>query len=70
MRESGLSFDNQESISGLAGIGGPVFNHTGTVIAAFALTGNPETMARRRDDIIEAVRFTSREVSTQLGLAG
>ncbi len=70
VRESGLSFDNQESISGLAGIGGPVFNHTGTVIAAFALTGNPETMEKRRDDIVEAVRFTSREVSTQLGLAG
>ncbi len=67
VRQTGISLDNQESIMGLAGIGGPVFNHTGQIIAAFAITGNPENIAKRRKDIIEAVRFTSKQVSSQLG---
>jgi IclR family transcriptional regulator, KDG regulon repressor len=67
VRSSGVSFDNQESINGLAGIGGPIFNHTGLVVAAFAITGNPENIAKRRENIIEAVKFTSQQVSSQLG---
>lgn len=70
VRTSGVSFDNQESINGLAGIGGPIFNHTGVIIAAFAITGNPDNIAKRRKDIIEAVKFTSQQVSIQLGLTG
>jgi DNA-binding IclR family transcriptional regulator len=70
VRTSGVSFDNQESINGLAGIGGPIFNHTGTVIAAFAITGNPDNIAKRRESIIEAVKFTAHQVSAQLGYTG
>jgi len=70
VRKSGVSFDNQESIHGLAGIGGPIFNHSGLVIAAFAVTGNAENIDRKRDSIIEAVKFTSQQVSAQLGYAG
>jgi len=70
VRTSGVSFDNQESINGLAGIGGPIFNHTGVIIAAFAITGNPNNITKRRKDIIEAVKFTSQQVSIQLGLTG
>jgi len=67
IRQTGISFDNQESIMGLAGIGGPVYNHTGQTIAAFAITGNSENISRKKKDIIEAVRFTSKQVSSQLG---
>jgi DNA-binding IclR family transcriptional regulator len=68
-RKTGVSFDNQESINGLAGIGGPIFNHAGIVIAAFAITGNPENIEKRRNAIIEAVKFTSQQVSLQLGFS-
>lgn len=67
VKAEGVSFDNQESINGLAGIGGPIFNHTGAVIAGFAITGNPDTIAKRREDIIDAVKLTSQHVSAQLG---
>jgi IclR family transcriptional regulator, KDG regulon repressor len=70
VKDSGVSFDNQESINGLAGIGGPIFNHTGVVIAAFAITGNPDNIEKRRKEIIEAVKYTSQQVSMQLGLTG
>lgn len=67
VKANGISFDNQESINGLAGIGGPIFNHTGMLVAAFVLTGNPENITKRRDDIIAAVRFTSAQISAQMG---
>jgi IclR family acetate operon transcriptional repressor len=70
VRKTGTGFDNQESIKGLAGVGGPIFNHSGVVIAAFAITGNAENIAGRRESIIDAVKFTSQQVSAQLGYAG
>jgi DNA-binding IclR family transcriptional regulator len=67
VREAGVSFENEESISGLVGIGGPIFNNRGEAVAAFVLSGNPQTMTERRQEIVEAVKFTSRQVSSQLG---
>lgn len=67
VRQAGISFENQESVTGMAGIGAPIFNHTGQAIAAFTITGNAENIQRRRDAIIEAVRYTSREVSKCFG---
>ncbi|MCP4670930.1 MAG: IclR family transcriptional regulator [Desulfobacula sp.] len=62
-----ISFENQESVPGMAGIGAPIFNHTGHVIAAFTITGNAETIQHQREQIIDAVRYTSQEVSHLLG---
>jgi IclR family transcriptional regulator, KDG regulon repressor len=67
VKRTGVSFDHQESINGLAGIGGPIFNHVGAVIAAFAISGNPETIKRQNRKIIKAIKFTTCQVSTQLG---
>ncbi|PKL40470.1 MAG: hypothetical protein CVV44_02385 [Spirochaetae bacterium HGW-Spirochaetae-1] len=67
VRRDGISFDNQESIIGLAGIGAPIFNWQGQVFAAFAITGNAEHISSRREEIINAVRYTSSMISGQLG---
>lgn len=67
VRESGLSFEDEESIGGLSGIGGPIFNQRGEVVASFALNGSPAFIAGRGREIGEAVRLTSRQVSAQLG---
>ena len=67
VRTTGISFDNQETITGMAGVGGPVFNHAGDVVAAFAVTGNAEIIMRQREEIIAAVRFTTHRLSSQLG---
>jgi IclR family KDG regulon transcriptional repressor len=67
VKRDGISYDRQESINGLAGIGGPIFNHDGTLIAAFAISGNPRNIEQRKTDIIAAVRLTSRQISSQLG---
>ena len=67
VKKTGVSFDRQESISGLAGIGGPVFNHAGVVIAAFAVSGNAERINQLSTEIIEAAKFTTEQVSSMLG---
>ena len=67
VRSMGISFDNQESIAGLAGIGGPIFNYTGQIIAAFAITGDADFIEKHRNDIITTVKDTSLQLSLQLG---
>ncbi|PKL40422.1 MAG: hypothetical protein CVV44_02130 [Spirochaetae bacterium HGW-Spirochaetae-1] len=67
VRNNGIAFDNEENIIGLAGIGAPIFNFTGQVIAAFAISGDAVHIGQCREEIIAEVKNTSREVSRQLG---
>ena len=67
VKKNQISFENQESVTGMAGIGAPLMNHTGQVIAAFAVTGNAENIRKQKEKIVEAVRYTSRELSSLLG---
>jgi DNA-binding IclR family transcriptional regulator len=67
VRKEGIAFDNEESIVGLAGIGGPIFNYTGQAVAGFVITGKAENIRKQREKMINAVRYTSSQVSAQLG---
>ncbi len=67
IRQQEIAFDNEENIIGLAGIGAPIRNHLGQVIAAFAITGNAEIIYKKREEIIISVRYTSKMISSQLG---
>ncbi len=67
VKNKGIAFDREENIIGLAGIGAPIFNYNGHIIAAFALTGNVKNIEARRGEIVESVRYTSTAVSHQLG---
>ena len=64
---TGISFDNEESIIGLSGIGSVVFNHTGRAIAGFVVTGTTDNINSKKNDIINDIKYTSAEVSRQLG---
>jgi IclR family transcriptional regulator, KDG regulon repressor len=70
VRRTGIAFDNEENIIGLMGIGGAIYNYTGQVIAAFAVTGDAEHLKQIKDEVINEVLSTSREVSAQLGYKG
>ncbi len=63
----GIAWDREENISGLAGMGAPLFDHTGTVIAAFAVTGRAEDIYSRADELTAEILNTSRNLSRQLG---
>ena len=66
-RKAGVAFDNQESVVGLSCVGGPIFNARGKCIAAFSLSGNAHTIERRRDEIVNAVKYVSHQISSQMG---
>lgn len=70
VRERGISFDNQENVVGLAGIGAPIFNYDGQVFAAIALTGNADNIMARKQEMIDGVLYTTRMISSQLGYSG
>ncbi len=67
VQNEGIAFDREENIKGLAGVGGPIYDHTGQVIAGFAITGDAAHVARRCDEMIQAVHYTGAMVSSQLG---
>ncbi len=67
VRQEGISFDNEESLIGLAGVGGPIFNHTGELLAGFAITGDSRSIMEKKEKIINEVRYTSNLVSSLLG---
>ncbi len=67
VKNKGIAFDREENIIGLAGIGAPIFNYNGDIIAAFAVTGNVKNIEARRGEIVESVLYTSTAVSHQLG---
>ncbi len=70
VRQEGISFEHGETVPGMAGIGGPIYNHTNKVIAAFTITGDADNVENQKDKIIEAVRYTSQELSASLGCTG
>jgi len=70
VREDGIAFDNEENFIGLKGIAAPVYNYTGQVIAAFALSGNAQHIDSIRDEMISEVRETGKQISEQLGYTG
>ena len=67
VKENGISFDREENMTGLRGIGGPIYDHTRQVIAAFAITGNSNDIESQKEEIIDAVKYTSSSASAQLG---
>ena len=67
VKEKGISFDKEENVVGLAGIGAPIFNYDGQVFAAIAIPGNAENIKSRQEEMINGLLYTSQMISDQLG---
>ena len=67
IREQGYALDQEEAVDGLSCVAGPVFNHTGQIVAAFSVTAPATRLLPRVPEIAEMVRETSREISYRLG---
>ena len=68
IREQGYALDQEEAVEGLRCVGGPVFDHTGRVVAAFSVAG-PATRITSPvlPEIARLVRATSLQISFRLG---
>lgn len=67
VKNSGIAFDKEESLTGLTCVAGPVFNHKNECIASISLSGNTERIESRLTEIINAVKYVSHRVSEQMG---
>jgi DNA-binding IclR family transcriptional regulator len=71
IREQGYATDHEEAVEGLRCVAGPVFNHTGQVIAAFSVAGPATRFTPARvAEIAQCVRESSQQISYRLGYRG
>jgi DNA-binding IclR family transcriptional regulator len=68
IRQQGYALDQEEAVEGLCCVAGPVFNHTGQIVAAFSVAGSATRMTPARlPEIAQLVRETSQQISYRLG---
>ncbi len=68
IREQGYALDQEEAVEGLRCVAGPIFNHTGQIVAAFSVAGSAARMtSARASEIAQMVRETSQQISYRLG---
>lgn len=68
IREQGYALDQEEAVEGLRCVAGPVFNHTGQMVAAFSVAGPAMRLTPARvPEIAQLVRETSQQISYRLG---
>ncbi|HHV58124.1 MAG TPA: IclR family transcriptional regulator [Firmicutes bacterium] len=68
IRERGYALDNEENELGIRCVAGPIFNHTGQVVAAFSISGLAlRLLPAKLEELGGLVRETSREISARLG---
>ncbi len=70
VRQQGYALDNEETEIGLCGVGAPLRNHTGKVIAAISVALPSHRYNQRGGDAMGVhVREVARQISSQLGYA-
>jgi DNA-binding IclR family transcriptional regulator len=68
IRERGYTVDQEEAVEGLSCVAGPIFNHSGQVVAAFSVAGPATRLTPARiPEFADLVRETSCEISYRLG---
>jgi len=71
IREQGYALDQEETVEGLSAVAGPVFDHTGRVIAASGVAGPGTRLTPSRlPEIARLVCSTSQQISFRLGYGG
>ncbi|MCG8616039.1 MAG: IclR family transcriptional regulator [Desulfobacterales bacterium] len=69
-RSEGVSFNRQESVSGINAVAGPIFNHLGQMVASFAISGKTEEFNDNEGQLIAEVKKTAQSISKQMGYGG
>lgn len=67
VRKTGIGLDLQESVPGLSCVSGPLFNNKRQCIAAVSVSGNSDNIERNLEEVKNAIRYVSAQVSAQLG---
>jgi len=71
IREQGYAVDQEETLEGMIGVAGPVFDHTGRIIAAFSVAAPATRLsAQQVPEIARLVSTASEQISYRLGYRG
>lgn len=67
-KKRGYSINRDELTPGVSGVGAPIYNYNGKLVAAVAVAGLSARIDKTTlDSLGEALRFTCQEISKQLG---
>lgn len=67
IRKERLSYDIEEYMNGLSGIGAPVFNYNNNIVGAISIVGYSNRIENRIDDLVGKVKQTASIVSREMG---
>lgn len=67
VRLQGYAFDHEENEEGLTCIAKPIFNHTGSIVAAISVAGPTYRMTSKLNLVIEELNSVCQTVSRRLG---
>lgn len=71
IRSQGYAIDDEESEKGIRCVAGPIFDHTGEIMAAFSVSGPASRMTHEKiDDVKGIVKDYSRRISKAFGYRG
>jgi DNA-binding IclR family transcriptional regulator len=64
VRKRGYATSNEEQFVGARGLGAPIMNSEGGVVASISVVGSPaQTVWKRMDELVELVKAAAREIS-------
>ena len=67
IRKQGYAFSDQEVDFGAVGIGAPVFDHKGKVVAGITVAGPRERMNKKISQLIEMLKMYGEKASREMG---
>jgi len=68
IREQGYALDQEETVEGIIGVAGPVFDHTGRVVAAYGVVGPATRLTPPHlPEIVRLVCAAGEQISYRLG---
>jgi IclR family acetate operon transcriptional repressor len=71
IRQQGYALNHGEHQEGVSALAGPVYDHTGRVVAAVTVSGPTYRLGEEKiETLVAAVQETTRQISTHLGYPG
>lgn len=69
VRDRGYATDKEEAVMGVSCVAAPLFDFTGTAVAAISIAGTDARLQKEDPDLVDLIKRTARDVSQQLGQA-
>ncbi|MFZ7131814.1 MAG: IclR family transcriptional regulator [Eubacteriales bacterium] len=69
IRKNRVSYDREEVINGLSGIGAPILDYNSTIVGAISIVGYSNRIEKKLDQLVEQVKLTASLISKEMGFS-